>query len=211
VEIAEPLILAIETGTRRGGIALLRGKSVIHAQENVARAEDLLPQIELLLQRGGVDVRDLNLIVVSVGPGSFTGIRIGIATTMGLGGALKIPTVGIEPLLAIAATARFRTITTALSIGQGRLALQNFDASSGSPSASSGVSAISQAELFEQISSSPQTEFVICPADDESLTDELSNVAFANATITDSLLAEMIGRSVGMGVTGPLQPIYLRS
>jgi tRNA threonylcarbamoyl adenosine modification protein YeaZ len=65
-------------------------------------AESLLPSTERLLAQAGVDKRDLRLIAVGIGPGSYTGLRVGIALATGLGMGLAIPVVGIPSLTILA-------------------------------------------------------------------------------------------------------------
>lgn len=65
---------------------------------STSRSEDLLPAIEALLHEANATARDIGRIAVSLGPGSFTGLRIGIASALGLSKALKCEVVGV-PLL----------------------------------------------------------------------------------------------------------------
>ncbi|MDX8526090.1 tRNA (adenosine(37)-N6)-threonylcarbamoyltransferase complex dimerization subunit type 1 TsaB [Mesorhizobium sp. MSK_1335] len=66
-------------------------------------AEHLMAIIETALQAGGIGYHDLNAIAVSIGPGSFTGLRVGVSTARGLALALKIPAIGVTTLEALAA------------------------------------------------------------------------------------------------------------
>jgi tRNA threonylcarbamoyladenosine biosynthesis protein TsaB len=66
-------------------------------------AEIILPLIDSVLQRAGIGFTDVTGIAVSIGPGSFTGVRIGLSTTKGLAYGTGIPAVGISTLQAIAA------------------------------------------------------------------------------------------------------------
>ena len=98
-------LLAIESAIAGGSIALFNGVDFISGvagESSVSRAEDLLPNIESLLDASGVDRHKLNRIAISVGPGSYTGLRIGIATVMGLSRGLGIDNVGIPIIEAIA-------------------------------------------------------------------------------------------------------------
>ena len=65
---------------------------------STSRSEDLLPAVEALLREANATARDIGRIAVSLGPGSFTGLRIGIASAHGLSKALKCEVVGV-PLL----------------------------------------------------------------------------------------------------------------
>ncbi|SFN78613.1 tRNA threonylcarbamoyl adenosine modification protein YeaZ [Mesorhizobium sp. NFR06] len=66
-------------------------------------AEHLMAVIETVLQVGGIGYHDLDAVAVSIGPGSFTGLRVGVSTARGLALALKIPAIGVTTLEALAA------------------------------------------------------------------------------------------------------------
>lgn len=98
-------VLGIETATSEGGAALTLDDRVV-AEHYVANprthAENLIPSIDRLLAGAGWKIGDLDLIAVSKGPGSFTGLRIGIATAKGLAMAARLPIVGVSTLEAFA-------------------------------------------------------------------------------------------------------------
>jgi len=99
-------VLGIETSSERGSVALVEGDAVVasaHHQEPSQHAERLLPLLEQVLARAGWDKRSLSRVAVGVGPGSFTGLRIGIAIAHGLALGLGIEAVGVGSLRAIAA------------------------------------------------------------------------------------------------------------
>ncbi|WP_296746307.1 tRNA (adenosine(37)-N6)-threonylcarbamoyltransferase complex dimerization subunit type 1 TsaB [Mesorhizobium sp.] len=85
-------------------------------------AEHLMAVIEAALKAGGVGYRGLDAIAVSVGPGSFTGLRVGVSTVRGLALALKIPAIGVTTLEALAAEAAAafpgRAVLAALDAGR---------------------------------------------------------------------------------------------
>jgi tRNA threonylcarbamoyladenosine biosynthesis protein TsaB len=100
-----PRILAFDTATVRGSVALLEGREMraeIRLQSVQTHSKQLLYSINFLLERIGWKLGDLNLVAVGNGPGSFTGIRIGIATALGIAHALGIPFVEISGLDALA-------------------------------------------------------------------------------------------------------------
>ncbi|MDY0882174.1 tRNA (adenosine(37)-N6)-threonylcarbamoyltransferase complex dimerization subunit type 1 TsaB [Dongia soli] len=76
---------------RDGGIAARESRSMSHGH-----AVELLPMIERVMTASGVDLRQLERIAVTVGPGGFTGLRIGLATARGLGLAIGCPVVGLS-------------------------------------------------------------------------------------------------------------------
>ncbi len=98
-------ILGIESSSRRGSVALLEGErliaSVEHEQPN-SHAERLLPLLEQLLADAGWPKSSLDRLGVGVGPGSFTGLRAGIALAEGLSVGLDRPLWGVGSLLAMA-------------------------------------------------------------------------------------------------------------
>jgi tRNA threonylcarbamoyladenosine biosynthesis protein TsaB len=98
-------VLGIETSTRRGSVALLEGGRTLcalHHERLNAHAETLLPLVERLLAETGSARSSLDRLAVGVGPGSFTGLRVGIALAQGMALGLDRPLVGIGSLRAIA-------------------------------------------------------------------------------------------------------------
>jgi len=98
-------VLGIETSTTQASVALLEGGRVV-LERSSARpkqsAERLLPLIAELLSELGWQRGSLQRIGVSVGPGSFTGLRVGIACAQGLSLGLGVPLVGVTSLQAMA-------------------------------------------------------------------------------------------------------------
>ena len=94
--------LSIDTSTRTAGIALSKeGRAV---GEMVWRAEynhttQLMPSIEYLMGQAGAKPKDLTAIIVAIGPGSYSGLRVGISAAKGLAMALGIPMAGVNTLL----------------------------------------------------------------------------------------------------------------
>jgi len=101
------IILGIETATDRLGAALIAGGRVFerHTDSRSSHCELLAGFIGELTAEAGISLADIGGAAVSIGPGSFTGLRIGIATAMGFAYGLGIKTAGIGTLTAIAATA----------------------------------------------------------------------------------------------------------
>lgn len=100
------LLLCLETATRNCSVALVRDGQVIaireHAEEGYTHAEKLHVFIEDVLQEAGVLASELNAVAVSKGPGSYTGLRIGVSAAKGLCYALQIPLISVSTLQILA-------------------------------------------------------------------------------------------------------------
>lgn len=101
----QSIVIGIESAVEGGSISVFAdGLEILSRSGNgtVARAEELLPAIDSILRELKMSVRDVGTIAVATGPGSFTGIRVGIATVLGLRSALQIRCVGISSTQAMA-------------------------------------------------------------------------------------------------------------
>jgi tRNA threonylcarbamoyladenosine biosynthesis protein TsaB len=97
------LVLGLDTSESPGSVALLEGTSLAVERalpEPLRHAECLLPTIEALLESSGRTREELRRICVNLGPGSFTGLRIGLATAKGMGQARRIELVGVDGTIA---------------------------------------------------------------------------------------------------------------
>jgi tRNA threonylcarbamoyladenosine biosynthesis protein TsaB len=97
------LTLAFDTATAVATSALVDGDELLG--ERVSRAQTLLEDVDALLRQAGAHPSDLDRLAVGLGPGSFTGVRIGLAVARGLALSLDLPGSGISTLAAIAAGA----------------------------------------------------------------------------------------------------------
>jgi len=98
-------ILAIETSTMLGGIAIVDNEglvSEVRLNVNVEHSERLMPEIDHLLRSSGLTIHDIDAFAISQGPGSFTGLRVGMATLKGLCFATGKPAIGVSTLEAMA-------------------------------------------------------------------------------------------------------------
>lgn len=99
------LVLGVDTSTPAEGIALVDGDRLVlecNSDHPGTHSERLLPGIRALLTEAGMTPGDLDGFAVAAGPGSFTGLRIGLATVRGLGLACDRPVIGISTLGAMA-------------------------------------------------------------------------------------------------------------
>ncbi|MBV8467503.1 MAG: tRNA (adenosine(37)-N6)-threonylcarbamoyltransferase complex dimerization subunit type 1 TsaB [Burkholderiales bacterium] len=125
-------LLALDTSTEYLSLAL-RFRGELHTREWHAQqkhAEMALPEIQRLLADAGATVADLNGIAVSIGPGSFTGLRIGCGIAQGLAFGLDIPTVGVNTLAALAADCAAPRVLAALDARMGELYVAGFERAS---------------------------------------------------------------------------------
>lgn len=130
--------LGIDAATRPGSVGLLAG--TIRIQEALSasgrHASDLLTTIEGVLDRAAISRERLGGIGVAVGPGSFTGVRVGMATAKGIGFALDIPVAGLSTLEALAraavkAGARAGPLYAILEAGRGEIYAALFEVRAG--------------------------------------------------------------------------------
>ena len=123
------VLLAIDTAAPRLQLALLRdGDRVDTLLEDMAtgQAERLFPALAELFARAGVTYADLTRIAVTTGPGSFTGLRIGLSAARGLGLARNIPVLGIPSLLALSLPAQCDAVAVLLDARRDEAYFQTF-------------------------------------------------------------------------------------
>ncbi len=103
------LVLGIETSGIGGSIALFRSSDCVEqrslSQEGRRHARTLVSELSGLLATEGVSAADLDAVAVSIGPGSFTGLRVGVVCAKTLAYAAKTPIVAVDTFLAVAAQA----------------------------------------------------------------------------------------------------------
>jgi tRNA threonylcarbamoyladenosine biosynthesis protein TsaB len=121
------MLLAIDTSTRQAGIALYDGEKGLIAEYNWHSAnrhtEELMPGIAQMLDRAGVTARGLIAVAVAIGPGSFTGLRVGLAAAKGLALAQDLKLVGVSTLdfTAYPHQAQARPVIALVQAGRGRV------------------------------------------------------------------------------------------
>ena len=94
-------ILSVDTSNKVASVALVNGKNLVnekYSEDQKTHSEKLLPLIDTLLKEEGIDIKDIDLFIVSVGPGSFTGIRIGVSTVKGMAQALDKKVISVTSL-----------------------------------------------------------------------------------------------------------------
>lgn len=108
---AERLLLAIEAATATASVALMRGDALLASRESAAgqqHSERLLPMVDELLVEQGVSLGDVAAFAISIGPGAFTSLRIGLSTVKGLAFGSDAAVIPVSTLEALAEAARGR-------------------------------------------------------------------------------------------------------
>ena len=132
---SDPCILAFDTSAAHCAAALMSdGRVLAQTQEDMAKgqAERLLPLLEETLLAGGMGWRDLDALAVGVGPGNFTGIRIGVSAARGLALGLGIPAIGVT-LFEARAEGLPRPLYVLEDARRGEVYVQEFNAGNAEP------------------------------------------------------------------------------
>ncbi|HEX6123742.1 MAG TPA: tRNA (adenosine(37)-N6)-threonylcarbamoyltransferase complex dimerization subunit type 1 TsaB [Pyrinomonadaceae bacterium] len=211
-EIKGP-ILAIDSVSRQGSVAVTLGSSALASSDstsgNPARAEDLIEVVRYVLDSCGLKLSEMASIAVSIGPGSYSGIRIGMATAIGLSTALKIPVVGVSLLESLTVGAKPADVTTAVRAGKNDVAYQDFEVTDegqhpvSSPLQDSETTFLSALEATHRI--------IVCNSE---LAFHLRTLVPNTSVVVDAgpNLATLIGRFASrFPERSSLKPIYLRN
>ncbi|MFO7292658.1 MAG: tRNA (adenosine(37)-N6)-threonylcarbamoyltransferase complex dimerization subunit type 1 TsaB [Actinomycetes bacterium] len=124
-------VLAIETATPGSSVALAEGRRVVASATLVDRtghSRFVVPAIDFCFDQVGWSPQDLDGIAVDVGPGLYTGIRVGVATAQGLGATLGVPVIPVSGLdaLAFEAATGHRHIWAVIDVRRGELAVASY-------------------------------------------------------------------------------------
>ncbi len=119
-------ILGIESATAQVGCAIGGHEGVMasaHSARPRRHAESLAPQIEFITEQAGIELSDIGVVAVDVGPGLYTGLRVGITTGMALAHTLHVPMIGVSSLdlVAFPMAHSERTIIAAIDARRGEL------------------------------------------------------------------------------------------
>ncbi len=98
-------ILAVDTAGKSAAVAILRDDTLLYETQcnnGMTHSETLLPMIDTALRACGLTMEDIDLLGVTSGPGSFTGLRIGLSVVKGLALPRQIPCAGVSPMAALA-------------------------------------------------------------------------------------------------------------
>jgi tRNA threonylcarbamoyl adenosine modification protein YeaZ len=202
--------LAIESATNRGSVSLLRGEDEIAfwvGDEREALSSALLPQISRLLTENSITTSDLHLIAACRGPGSFTGVRVGLAAAKGFQSALGIPALGIPLTETLALSSAQKAVTVIIPAGRDEVYVQTF---SSDRKASSDI-VITPADKV------PDSGHIVTTLD---LKDEQRQIIEASVkgkvSVAPANLAHLVGllaisaHNEGKAESYPLSPLYVK-
>jgi tRNA threonylcarbamoyladenosine biosynthesis protein TsaB len=200
------IVLGIESAIVGGSISLLHDEVELDAwagDADVARAENLLPNIAGLLAKHSIEPANIDVIAVSRGPGSFTGIRIGLATVLGLRASLGVRCVAMSALEAMAFEANSPHVIAAVPVGRRNAAIQEFL----DGAAVAGPRLVPEDDIVSQLGSTDEARAIIHG--------DLYSRFFGGAVgppVIDAGydLARLIARASGSGFAGTdLAPLFL--
>ena len=198
-----------------GSVAILRGGDVVAETDehfaHASRAEEVLGVIRSLMEQTGVELGEIGSIAVSLGPGSYSGIRIGVSTAIGLKDGLGVECLGCSLLEAIASSASADRLVTAVPVGKNDVAWQQFENSNGTTRPLSPPTLVSAPEFCDALGELGRLSVRAPRSLLERVSSHSLNHAFETAD-DNSTLATLVGR---YGFSYPtdksLRPIYLRS
>jgi tRNA threonylcarbamoyladenosine biosynthesis protein TsaB len=132
---SEPVILAIETATRAGSVSLARGEIILAStggDASSSHSTDLIENVQTVLRDADIELGSVDVFAAASGPGSFTGLRIGLATAKALAVSMERKCAGVSTLAAIAVAAGNSDRTVAmLPAGRGEVFVQMFAVTEG--------------------------------------------------------------------------------
>ena len=211
--MTEPLTLAIESATSCVGCAIGSPSGVLastFSSRSRRHAESLAPQIEFLVGQAGVELGDLDYIAVDVGPGLYTGLRVGITTARAMAHMLGIPMVAVTSLEAIAHANRAGAdMVVAIDARRGEVFHSSF-------STDGGIHALSEPAVGEAGSldaGSPSRavgDGAVVYADALAAGGHHLDVDGTHVPMPDAVLAVALSRLDSAVSPAEIQPLYLR-
>ena len=159
-------ILALETSAKAVSAAVSEDGKILcsgYQDTGLTHSRTLMPIVEHILKNTGLTVADMDAIAVAAGPGSFTGIRIGVSAAKGLAFAADKPAVGVSTLAAMARNVAFCDGLVICAMDARRQQVYNalFEAKDGSLTRLTSDRAIALAELVEELKGDPQPMTVV--------------------------------------------------
>lgn len=216
------MLLALDTSTQTVGIALYDGAQIIAEtiwQTHAHHTVEVAPAINSLLERCHIKTTEIEALGVALGPGSFTGLRIGLSVAKGLALALRIPLIGIPTLdfLAAAQPVQDLPLAAVLAAGRGRIAVGWFSAGRHGWE-QKGEPVVTTAEaLYEQIEEPTLVCGELTAADRQLLSKKRRSILLASPAMSlrrPSYLSELAWKRWRAGKVDDsisLAPLYLQT
>ncbi len=204
-------ILGIDTAILSGSIALYSGQDLLQSNDSgVARSELLIGEIAGILRKSHITAQELDVIAVSAGPGSFTGIRIGIATALGLGKSVSADCYGVPVFDAFSSYPGSGGRIPILPLGRRRYAVGGYSPETKNVVNSTDHQILDENELLRHIAAESSSRFIFPKIDDLRDPDAFqifrghSNVAFCRENIAQLVCIRVLSGEFHRHVS----PIY---
>ena len=214
------LTLAFESSAKAASVALCDGERLISQYTQcsaLTHSRTLLPMAEDMLKNAELTLKDVELIAVAHGPGSFTGIRIGVSAVKGLAWALEAPCVGVSTLEAMAwhGLAAGGLICPVMDARRAQVYNALFEIADGKPVRLTKDRAISLAELADELKTLGREAFLV--GDGAAITEKFLREAGIPCRVAPENLVWQSAWGVAMaakdktpGTADDLLPVYLR-
>lgn len=201
------IVLGLDTCLNACSVAVLEGETVLaFRSETMARGhqERLAPMAQAVMAEAGISFDRLERIGATVGPGSFTGLRVGVAFAKGLASALSVPAVGVGALEALGAEG-FGLVAAVIDARRDQVYLQLFD--DGAPLMAPDVLPLgtAAARLVELAMGRPLT---LVGSGAPLLADAAPG---ARVIMPDGCDARQVARLAATRAPTPIRPLYLRA
>ena len=217
-------ILALETSAKAVSAAITEDGRVLasgYQDTGLTHSRTLMPIVEHLFQNTGLSPESVDAIAVAVGPGSFTGVRIGVSAAKGLAFALDKPAVGVSTLAAMARNAAFAGGLIVCAMDARRQQVYNalFAAEDGVLTRLTPDRAVSLADLAEELRGDPRPKTVV--GDGAAMCADFLEAAgvpcrlapphlVMQSAMSVALEAEELAARGGLVSAQDLAPVYLR-
>ena len=219
-------ILALETSAKAVSAAVVENGKVLcsgYQDTGLTHSRTLMPIVEGILKNTNLTINDMDAIAVAVGPGSFTGIRIGIAAAKGLSFGADKPAIGVSTLAAMAGNVAFCDGLVICAMDARRQQIYNalFEAKDGTLTRLTEDRAIALSDLLEEIKDDPRPKMILGDGarlcrdylTEHGVTCRLAppHLVMQNA-MSVALEAERLAQKEGSLLSAQdLEPVYLRS
>ena len=218
------LILAFETSAKAASVALFQeGKLLGESYQNtgLTHSQTLMVMAEDMLKQCGFSAKDVTAVAVAAGPGSFTGVRIGVAAAKGLAWGLQVPCYGVSTLesMALGLGAFQGTVCPVMDARRSQVYNALFTAEGGSLTRRSEDCAIALADLAEELKTMPQPIFLVGDGSEltfKTLKDTVSGLVLPmesrmhQRAVGVGLAAQKAMQAGEVGDAEAMQPNYLR-